>query len=151
MENNRELLIQSATGKMRDTMRCIRDVLGFPFAGYTLGPPLVRILFVLAYKRGGTSVKELADVLSVTSGAVTQFIDVLVEKGLVTREEDPNDRRLLQIKLTKFARSKFKEFKKDYFVAMSKAFTNLSNEEIMQLITLLNKIDITSITKETLK
>jgi DNA-binding MarR family transcriptional regulator len=94
------------------------------------------------------SVKELAEVLSVTSGAVTQFVDALVEKGLVRREEDHDDRRLLRIKLTEYAHNNFKEFKKDYFESVSRVFDSLSDEEIQQLTGLLMKANVPSNLKE---
>ena len=82
--------------------------------------------------------------LGVTPGAITQFVDGLVEKDLVRRSEDPNDRRVLRIKLTELAESDFKQFWKDYFTAVSQIFSALSDEEIKQLIGLLSKVDIDS-------
>jgi DNA-binding MarR family transcriptional regulator len=71
-----------------------------------------------------------------------------VEKGLVRREEDRIDRRLLRIKLTEFAHNNFKEFKRDYFASVSRVFDSLSDEEIMQLTGLLMKANVPSNLKE---
>ena len=43
---------------------------------------------------------DLAAALSVAKGRVTRILDGLVDKGLVTRSEDANDRRLCLIHLT---------------------------------------------------
>jgi len=151
MNKDREELLRALVARLVAVMRGMHAGQGFRFAGFTVGPPQVRILFRIASKPEGVSVKELAEVLSVTSGAVTQFIDALVEKGLVKREEDRDDRRLLRIKLTKYASDNFKEFKRDYFASVSRVFDSFSDEEIMQLTGLLMKAKVPSNIKETLK
>jgi len=148
MNKSREELLKSLVAEMRAVMRGMHSGQGFRFAGFVVGPPQVRILFHVASKTEGVCVKDLAETLSVTSGAVTQFVDALVEKGLVRREEDQNDRRLLRIKLTDYASSKFKEFKRDYFATVSRVFSSLSDDEILQLTALLMKANIPSNIKE---
>jgi len=148
MTINREELLQSLSEKMGVVMRGMHTGQRFPFGEFALGRPQVHILFFVARKKEGASVKYLAEMLDVTPGAVTQFVDALVEKGLVRREEDPDDRRILRIKLTGIAESKFEQFKKDYFKSVSRVFDTLSYKEIKQLIKLLAKIKITSGVKE---
>ena len=148
MNITREELIRALVEKLGLVMRGMHAGQGFRFGEFAVGLPQVRILFRIASKPEGVSVKELAEVLSVTPGAVTQFIDALVEKGLVRREEDRNDRRLLRIKLTEFAHNNFKEFKTDYFASVSRVFDSLSDEEIQQLIGLLMKASVSPNLKE---
>lgn len=138
----REELLQLLIERMGSVMRSLHTGQGFPFGEFTLNMPQVRMLFLVASKKQGASVKELAEMLNVTPGAVTQFLDALVAKGLVRRGEDPNDRRMLRIKLTELAGSKFEGFKTDYFVSASRVFDTLNEEEIGQLIKLLAKINI---------
>jgi DNA-binding MarR family transcriptional regulator len=45
------------------------------------------------YRAGCTNIQCLADHLGVTKAAVSQMVDRLVESGLISREEDPIDRR----------------------------------------------------------
>ena len=141
MKNSRQELLQTLIEKMRCVMKCMHT--GHPFGELTLGRPQVGILFLIARKKVA-SVKELAEMLSVTPGAISQFIDDLVEKKLVTREEDKKDRRILQIVLTKKAEDKFKEFKKNYFNSVRPLFDNLNDKELDQLISLLGKVNIPS-------
>ncbi|MDD5398986.1 MAG: MarR family transcriptional regulator [Dehalococcoidia bacterium] len=148
MSKSREENLRALFARLRAVMRGMHSGQGFRFAEFTVGPPQVRILFHVASNPDGVSVKDLAELLSVTSGAVTQFIDALVEKGLVRREEDPNDRRLLRIKLTEYAGSRFNEFRRSYFAAVSRVFNSLSDEEILQLTALLAKVNIPSNIKE---
>src|SRR3990170_3653135 len=100
MNKNREELLHFLTEKLGCVMRSIYTGPRFPFGEFTLGASQVRILFSIAKEKGGASVKDLAEILGVTPGAVTQFVDGLVEKDLVKREEDLSDRRILRIKLT---------------------------------------------------
>jgi DNA-binding MarR family transcriptional regulator len=144
MSHEREELLQSLIEELRRVSRRIHPGRGFRFGEFALGLPQARILFIISRKNGAISVKELAGMLGVTPGAITQFVDGLAEKGLVRRSEDPNDRRVLRLKLTEVAESKFKQFWKNYFKAMSQIFSTLSDEEIEQLIRLLSKADIDS-------
>ena len=48
----------------------------------------------------GSRLSELADVIGVTKSAMTQLIDVLVQRGYVERVADPRDRRAVLIQRT---------------------------------------------------
>jgi DNA-binding MarR family transcriptional regulator len=51
-------------------------------------------------RKGSHSVSDLADDFQISRSAISQTIDLLVEKGLVTRTEQARDRRFVQIELT---------------------------------------------------
>ncbi|MHB8533675.1 MAG: MarR family winged helix-turn-helix transcriptional regulator [Solirubrobacteraceae bacterium] len=46
------------------------------------------------------SVKGLADSLGISLAAMSRAVDGLFERGLVSREEDPSDRRMKRVRLT---------------------------------------------------
>ena len=50
---------------------------------------------------------ELSRRLIVSNGAITGLVDKLVEAGLVTRREDPKDRRSMIVRLTRKGRDNF--------------------------------------------
>ncbi len=137
----REEAIQSAIKRMGSVMRGVIGQ-GFLFGDFTLSKAQVGILFLVAEKKEGAPVKRLVEMLGVTPGAVTQFVDALVEKGLVSREEDPDDRRILRIRLTALAESNFERFRKDYFRSLGLLFGPLNDGEIKQLAGLLGKIKV---------
>jgi DNA-binding MarR family transcriptional regulator len=56
-------------------------------------------LFYL-YRKGSRGVSDIGEEMGVTSAAASQMLDKLVLQGLITRSEDPHDRRLKQIVLT---------------------------------------------------
>jgi DNA-binding MarR family transcriptional regulator len=60
----------------------------------------LRALHVLAYEAEQMSLKELADRLGLSLPAVSRSIDGLVQRGLVTRAEDADDRRMKQVRAT---------------------------------------------------
>jgi DNA-binding MarR family transcriptional regulator len=60
----------------------------------------LRALHVLAYEVEQASLKDLADRLGLSLPAVSRSIDGLVQRGLVTRAEDEEDRRMKQVSAT---------------------------------------------------
>jgi len=48
----------------------------------------------------GIGVKEIADLLGITSSAATQLADTLVQKGYLSRERSPEDHRALKVRLS---------------------------------------------------
>ncbi len=51
-------------------------------------------------RRGSSGVTDLGDFMGVTSAAASQMLERLVQQGLVSRSEDPHDRRVKVILLT---------------------------------------------------
>src|SRR5260370_35262472 len=102
---------------------------GFSFGDLVLTKPQRTIFFFVAHHQDGVSVKEIAKFLHVTKGAVTQFIDILVEKNLVKREEDARDRRLPRITVSEFVESRFVQFKQAYYLSLNTFFELLSVKE----------------------
>jgi DNA-binding MarR family transcriptional regulator len=141
MSSTRKELLQSLAEKMASIMRRVHKGQGFKFSEFILRPPQVRILFFITRQNEEVAIKDLAEMLGVTPGAVTQFLDGLVDIGLVRREEDIKDRRIMRIKLTELARSKLEEFRKAYLASASQVFDILSDAEIKELVRLLDKVN----------
>jgi DNA-binding MarR family transcriptional regulator len=140
MDKTREDLLQTVTQRMMSVMRHVRH--HGPPPEPPLSPPLLHILFAIARRKGeGISVKELAERSSVTPGAITQFVDALVERSLVEREGDHSDRRIVRLKLTDLAKNQLDKFRKEHLKSMSKIFDALNDDEIKQLIKLFTKLD----------
>jgi DNA-binding MarR family transcriptional regulator len=57
------------------------------------------------YLRGASPMREIAAGLEVSLSAVSQLVDRLVKKGLMTRQENELDRRLAQVGLTESGES----------------------------------------------
>jgi DNA-binding MarR family transcriptional regulator len=142
MSATREELAKSAMEKMGLVIRALYTSCEYPLGEAKIGGQQIRIVFHLARNREGATVKELAQMLRVTSGAVTQFINVLFDKGLVRREENPDDRRSMRVKLSEKALSGFDAFKEHYFETVDKAFSPLHDDEMQRLASLLEKVQV---------
>lgn len=140
MTDNRQELLKELIEKFTEVAHNMHSNQSFPFGKFMLGRQQLMLLFFVFEKKGLVSVKEIAKLLRVTPGAVTQFVNALVDKGLVRREESLVDHRSVNIKLTISAEKRFNDFKKMYLVNASKAFVGLNEKELRQLVLLLGKI-----------
>lgn len=109
---------------------------------YSLSRSQAFLFFAISHHKNGVSVKDLANVCHITSGAVTQQIDSLVEQGLLERLEGKHDRRVVLVSLTAKARKDLKAFKQAQFDEIADAFTELSNDDVANLTDLLGKIKV---------
>jgi DNA-binding MarR family transcriptional regulator len=51
-------------------------------------------------RKGLTSVRDIAEARQISRPAVSQEVDMLVEKGLITRHQEADDRRFVHLALT---------------------------------------------------
>jgi DNA-binding MarR family transcriptional regulator len=140
MENSRQELLKNLIEKITRVIQDIHKEQHFPYGNLVLRRQQMMIMFFINKNKGNASVNDIAKFLRVTPSAVTQFVDELVEKKLVEREKNINDRRGINIKLSPKTKEKFSKFEKDYLIGASKTFGSLSDEEINDLIRLLGKI-----------
>jgi DNA-binding MarR family transcriptional regulator len=140
MTTTRDESVKALIEDMRSLARALSTCSDFPFEEVQINRNQASILFYIFRSKKGATVKELAEFLQVTSGAVTQFIDTLVEKNLVSRIYDTEDRRVQHINLTGSARKHFDVFTKRFYERVSTIFTDLSDKELAQLHTLIKKI-----------
>jgi DNA-binding MarR family transcriptional regulator len=89
--------------RIMDTQRQLRDQLAeghaHPLLGVNLTMSQLKIMIILA-RLGGTSGQDLARRTGVGLATLTGIIDRLVAQHLVTRREDPRDRRVRRLELT---------------------------------------------------
>jgi DNA-binding MarR family transcriptional regulator len=83
---------------------------------------------------------ELADLANVTRATMTGLIDTLERDGLVTREPDPVDRRMMAVKLTAKGHSLLHRVLPGHFQCMAALMAPLSETERKTLVRLLLKI-----------
>lgn len=83
---------------------------------------------------------ELADLSHVTRATMTGLIDTLERDGLVTREPDLADRRMLSVTLTAKGRSVLQAILPPHFKRMAALMAPLTPDERKTLVQLLGKI-----------
>jgi len=82
----------------------------------------------------------LADESRVTRATMTGLVDTLEKDGLVAREADPEDRRTIQVRLTKQGHALMGKVLPDHFGFVASTVKPLNKTERKQLVTLLQKI-----------
>lgn len=88
------------------------------------------------------NVKQLANILHITSGAATQHIESLVKVGLVEREIDPNDRRNVIIKLSAHGKSLIQKLEKSRMKMLEELFSDITDKELKAYIDVMEKVNL---------
>ncbi len=83
---------------------------------------------------------ELYNSLMITSGTITNRLDNLEKSGLISRSPNPKDRRGTVVSLTKKGLSFMNEAYPAHIAHEETLLESLSNDERLELITLLRKL-----------
>ena len=92
----------------------------------------LRSLFLIANK-GSTNFRKLAKALGVTPSDVTGIVDRLVEQGLVSRTQNPEDRREMTLQATDKGQALVSNLKEVGIKHMTQILSLLSLEELSAL------------------
>lgn len=95
---------------------------------------------VIIHKRGTSAISDIGDELGVTKAAVSQLLDRMVGDGLLSRVEDPHDRRVKQIHLTEKGRRMLQDSldaRHGWINDLADALTDSEKEQIGQAIDIL--------------
>jgi DNA-binding MarR family transcriptional regulator len=84
-------------------------------------------------RRGQASVSELAEAKNISRPAISQAVDLLVNKGLITRTTDAHDRRHIQLALTASGDALLDAISEDTRQWMMQTLSPLSAEELLAL------------------
>jgi MarR family transcriptional regulator, organic hydroperoxide resistance regulator len=96
------------------------------------------LLFIASKEK--TNFKKLAEALGVTPPNITGIIDRLVEQGLVTRTENPEDRRVMLLQVTDKGLDFLDNLRQNRIDALSKVLAHLSNDELTLQLKALNSL-----------
>jgi len=84
-------------------------------------------------KQGGCSVSDISENLGVTNPATSQSLDKLVQMGLISRQENPHDRRSKQILLTEYGEQILVESMHPQRIWLKELLERLTPEETEQV------------------
>jgi DNA-binding MarR family transcriptional regulator len=90
----------------------------------------------------GLTMSELSRRLIVSNGAITGLVDKLAAAGLVTRREDPEDRRSTIVRLTRKGRDSFLRMARrheEWVVSILGELSAEAQSELLQNLTLLQR------------
>jgi MarR family 2-MHQ and catechol resistance regulon transcriptional repressor len=94
------------------------------------------------YHRGRMVLGEIQRRILVSSGGITFLVDRLAEKGLVVRQECPEDRRAKYVALTRDGTRLIRELFPSHARTLAQAMKGLSNEEQREAARLLRSLGI---------
>ena len=126
---NREEQIQSIVESL---VKCQRPVLSAGWKDLGLSHAQIGLLFMLSYHKQ-LQAKQIAEFMGVTKSAVSQLTDPLLEKGLLSRQNDPKDRRIAHLDLTVKGTKLVKKINKLKFAGLRSRLAVLDNKELEQL------------------
>ena len=104
-----------------------------------LGDSDFRVLEVLLHK-GPLPVNTIGPKVWLTPGSISVAVDRLVGKGLVSRKDHPDDRRVRRVELTAKGRALITRGFREHASAMETAVGILSKKERLTLLRLLKKL-----------
>lgn len=103
--------------------------------------PAQFIVMRLLGQSGGMKVSEVSDYLGVTLSAVTSLTDRLASVGLVVRERDEGDRRLVWLRLTEAGRTNLAELEAKRIDLMRRYLGRLPATDIDQLLEIFGRLE----------
>lgn len=130
----------------RTIMRTMGAQLAEPVSGVT-GPQFY-ILHLLEQRQKCT-VGELAEFMCVKPSAITAMVDRLDKHGYVIRDRDEEDRRVVYISMSESGKSALKLAKKTRREKLSKMFSHLSEDELLQFVSTFEKLADAAVTEAT--
>ena len=114
------------------------------FNEHDISPGRFTVLMLLSDKLGGDPLPqtpaELAEKAGVARATITGLVDTLERDGLVTREHDSDDRRMMHVHLTQKGHATLKEILPGHFKRMAALMAPLSEHERKTLVRLLDKV-----------
>jgi DNA-binding MarR family transcriptional regulator len=100
---DRARLIEETVGQMRRVIGRATASFGASFRAGSI-PLLPHMALHATLQRGGVTQSELAEFLGVSTAHVTGLVDQLEKEGLVRRQRDAEDRRVIHVKATAHGR-----------------------------------------------
>jgi DNA-binding MarR family transcriptional regulator len=104
-----------------------------------LTPPQFYVLATIGYL-GGVPFSEIGAKMMVTVSNLTGIVDRLEEKGIVVRERDKHDRRVIHVKLTEKGKKLYKVSVTTFENSVSRLFSHINKSQQKELSTLLRNL-----------
>ena len=133
---SKEELIQDI---IENLARCQRPSINLVVEKTNLSHAQLSMLFMLFY-HPDASAKEITGFLGISKSAISQVIDPLADKKLVSRDNDTKDRRIIRLNLTPKGRATIGKLIKLKSAGMRSALENLTLSELQQLYALHQKM-----------
>lgn len=97
-------------------------------------------IMMLLMHEGRKTMGEIAKALGVSKGAATQLLDGLIEKGLVERLQDDEDKRIFYVSLSRRGRMHFRRVRSHGGRHITQLFDLMDDTELEQIETITAKL-----------
>ncbi|MFA5103766.1 MAG: MarR family transcriptional regulator [Candidatus Margulisiibacteriota bacterium] len=111
----------------------------FDFEEMNITLPQLMVLEIIQ-KKGSPNMTDIAGDLSVTLSNVTGMIDRLIESGYVERVDDPQDRRIVRVRLTVKGKNTTQKAFEQRQRCLNQVFGKLSCEDQKSLLKITEKL-----------
>jgi DNA-binding MarR family transcriptional regulator len=130
--DEKQELVNKILDFQRRIMRCSGDDEPHAWLELNLTIAQLKSLFFINFE-GVTNFKRVAEALGVSPPNVTGIIDRLVEQGMISREENPQNRRMQMLSLTQTGKALITELKERKNSHMSGILITLRTEDLSAL------------------
>lgn len=124
---------------LMQTSKAIHERIKEEMAKNKLGITEFSVLEVL-YQKGKQTIQQIGNCVLVTSGSMTYVIDKLEQRGLLSRNACPDDRRVIHVTLTDDGNELMNEIMPKYHKVVNQMFDSLNSDEAETLVQLLKKV-----------
>ncbi|MBT2695867.1 MarR family transcriptional regulator [Bacillus sp. ISL-40] len=124
---------------LMQTSKAIHDRIKEEMAKNKLGITEFSVLEVL-YQKGKQTIQQIGNCILVSSGSMTYCLDKLEQRGLLSRNACPDDRRMIHVRLTDDGNKLMKEIMPKYQELIEDMFDSLNSDEAETLVNLLKKV-----------
>jgi MarR family transcriptional regulator, organic hydroperoxide resistance regulator len=130
---DKETLLKEIIKNQRLVNRYLTQYNPDVWMGLSLTIAQVKSLFYLHHE-GTVNFRQLAAAMKVTPSNVTGIIDRLVEQGLVSRTENPEDRRMLMLRLTEKGETLINNLREKRVSRLSAMLASMSIEDLEAIL-----------------
>ncbi len=130
--SEKEAVINEVIKLQRRVNRTLRQYTPNAWMDLNLTIAQLKSLFFIA-EEGSTNFRRLAAALGVTPSNMTGIVDRLVKQGLVSRQESPEDRRMLLLETTDKGRALLAKLRESRITRLSDILAQLSLAELSAL------------------
>ncbi|WP_164670776.1 MarR family winged helix-turn-helix transcriptional regulator [Virgibacillus doumboii] len=97
------------------------------------------------YHKGTQTVQQICDAVLINSGSITYVIDKLEKRGLLTRKNCENDRRVFYVSITEQGEKLMNEIFPQHQKVIEEIFEDIKSEEKELVIDVLKRIGLNNI------
>ena len=115
---------------------------------YNLSQRKFFILILLMRNPNGLNISQLAGKTGVSCASITGLVERMKKAGLVTREEDASDRRVMIIQITQVGDELLKKVLPDHYSRVNQLMLCLNEQERDSLQKLLKKVSMSTQARE---